>query len=117
MTSSQQKDDRVLSLYARLQKGDVIRKTEEAHRFGVAEKSIQRDLDTGVRPATAVLYCTPRQKFHPKLQVSAYKKLRTRQNVNYTSGIRRVIIIMNSGFRIFCCHRITARGAVCLSGL
>lgn len=46
MTSSQQKDDRVLSLYARLQKGDVIRKTEEAHRFGVTEKSIQRDLDT-----------------------------------------------------------------------
>lgn len=46
MTSSQQKDDRVLSLYARLQKGDVIRKTEEAQRFGVTEKSIQRDLDT-----------------------------------------------------------------------
>lgn len=46
MTSSQQKDDRVLSLYARLQKGDVIRKAEEAQRFGVTEKSIQRDLDT-----------------------------------------------------------------------
>ena len=36
--------------------------------------------------------------------------LYTRQNVNYTSSIRRVIIIMNSGFRIFCCHRITAQG-------
>lgn len=46
MSSSQQKNDRVLSLYARLQMGDVIQKDEEAQRFGVTQKSIQRDLDT-----------------------------------------------------------------------
>ena len=46
LNSPQQKDDRILSLYTRLQKGDVIRKKEEAQRFGVTEKSIQRDLDT-----------------------------------------------------------------------
>ena len=46
MNSPQQKDDRILSLYTRLQKGDVIRKREEAQRFGVTEKSIQRDIDT-----------------------------------------------------------------------
>ena len=46
MNSPQQKDDRILSLYSRLQKGDVIRKREEAQRFGVTEKSIQRDIDT-----------------------------------------------------------------------
>lgn len=46
MNSSQSKVDRVLSMYARLQMGDVIRKAEEAQHFGVTEKSIQRDLDT-----------------------------------------------------------------------
>ena len=46
MNSPQQKDDRILSLYSRLQKGDVIRKREEAQRFCVTEKSIQRDIDT-----------------------------------------------------------------------
>lgn len=45
MSSLQSKEDRVLSLYTRLQKGAVIRKSEEAQRFGVTEKSIQRDLD------------------------------------------------------------------------
>lgn len=42
------------------------------------------------------------------------RKMHTRQNVNYTSGISHAIIKMNLGFRIFCCHRITAQGAVCL---
>lgn len=36
-----------------------------------------------------------------------------RQNVNYANGISRAIIKMNLGFRIFCCHRITAQEAVC----
>ena len=46
MSRPQPKDDRILSLYTRLQKGDVLRKKEEALRFGVTEKSIQRDIDT-----------------------------------------------------------------------
>lgn len=45
MNGSQPKEDRILSLYVRLQKGDIIRKAEEARRFGVTEKSIQRDID------------------------------------------------------------------------
>ncbi len=36
---------RILDLYARLQNGEVISKPEEAVRFGVSEKSIQRDID------------------------------------------------------------------------
>lgn len=45
MTTQMQKEERILSLYTRLQKGEMIYKTEEAQRFGVTEKSIQRDLD------------------------------------------------------------------------
>ena len=36
---------RLLSLFERLAKGEVIRKAEEAARFGVDLKSIQRDID------------------------------------------------------------------------
>lgn len=36
---------RILYLYTRLCAGDTVRKEEEANRFGVTEKTIQRDLD------------------------------------------------------------------------
>ncbi len=39
------KSNRTLSIYARLMSGRTITKAEEAERFGVSEKSIQRDLD------------------------------------------------------------------------
>ena len=39
------KNARVLDLYERLCSGRVICKAEEAHRFGVDERSIQRDID------------------------------------------------------------------------
>lgn len=39
------KSNRTLSLYSRLSAGKIINKAEEAKRFGVNEKSIQRDLD------------------------------------------------------------------------
>lgn len=39
------KIQRVLQIYARLADGYVIRKAEEAQRFGVNERSIQRDID------------------------------------------------------------------------
>lgn len=39
------KSNRILSLYARLSAGKIINKSVEAKRFGVNEKSIQRDLD------------------------------------------------------------------------
>ena len=42
------KKERVLSIYSRLQEGRVINKSEEAERFGVDERSIQRDID-GIR--------------------------------------------------------------------
>lgn len=39
------KNNRVLDLYNRLSEGKVINKAEEAKRFGVDERSIQRDID------------------------------------------------------------------------
>ncbi len=39
------KNSRTLDMYVRLCEGKVISKTEEAERFGVDERSIQRDLD------------------------------------------------------------------------
>ena len=42
------KSNRALSIYSRLMNGRVINKLEEAKRFGVTEKSIQRDIE-GIR--------------------------------------------------------------------
>ncbi len=39
------KSSRALSIYSRLMNGRIIYKTEEAKRFGVSEKSIQRDIE------------------------------------------------------------------------
>ena len=39
------KNDRILASYARLSKGESINKQEAAARYGVNEKSIQRDID------------------------------------------------------------------------
>ena len=44
LNESYQKNERILSLYTRLQRGEVLHKAEEAHRFRVNEKSIQRDI-------------------------------------------------------------------------
>lgn len=40
-----QKIIRVLSIYTRLSRGEVIRKRTEAVNYGVTERSIQRDID------------------------------------------------------------------------
>ena len=39
------KYDRILSLYEKINSGDIIRKSDEANRFGVSERTIQRDID------------------------------------------------------------------------
>ena len=39
------KNSRTLDMYVRLCEGKVINKSEEANRFGVDERSIQRDID------------------------------------------------------------------------
>lgn len=39
------KNQRILKLYASLMDGSVVSKAQEAVRYGVSEKSIQRDLD------------------------------------------------------------------------
>lgn len=39
------KYDRILSLYEKLNIGDIVIKNEEANRFGVSERTIQRDID------------------------------------------------------------------------
>lgn len=38
------KTQRVLSIYTRFIEGDMIKKTEESHRYGVAQRTIQRDI-------------------------------------------------------------------------
>ena len=45
MAERRSKNSRVLDLYQRLCAGRTIRKSEEALRFGVDERSIQRDID------------------------------------------------------------------------
>ena len=39
------KVERIISLYERLNNGEIIVKADEADRFGVNERSIQRDLE------------------------------------------------------------------------
>jgi predicted DNA-binding transcriptional regulator YafY len=39
------KIERVLGIYTKLMNGDVVNKSEEAARYGVNERSIQRDID------------------------------------------------------------------------
>ena len=39
------KSDRLLQIYSRLVGGEILRKGKLAQRFGVTEKSIQRDMD------------------------------------------------------------------------
>lgn len=39
------KNQRILKLYASLMNGSVVSKAQEAVRYGVSEKSIQRDMD------------------------------------------------------------------------
>ncbi len=45
MTDKEGKSNRTLSIYSRLMNGRIINKAEEAERFGVSEKSIQRDIE------------------------------------------------------------------------
>lgn len=45
MDDKQSKNTRILSIYQRLSSGKMINKAEEAARFGVDERSIQRDID------------------------------------------------------------------------
>lgn len=42
---ARRKNDRTLDMYVRFCEGKTINKTEEAYRFGVDERSIQRDID------------------------------------------------------------------------
>ena len=42
---SRDKITRVLALYTKLINGSIINKSEEAQNYGVAERSIQRDID------------------------------------------------------------------------
>lgn len=45
MSSKLSKNSRTLDIYTRLCKGKIINKSEEARKFGVDERSIQRDID------------------------------------------------------------------------
>ena len=45
MSEKRSKNTRTLDMYARLCEGKVLTKAEEAERFGVDERPIQRDID------------------------------------------------------------------------
>ena len=45
MEDTIKKNCRILEIYERLRKGKIINKAEEAHHYGVDERSIQRDID------------------------------------------------------------------------
>lgn len=45
MTERFSKNSRTLDMYERLREGKCLNKAEEANRFGVDERSIQRDID------------------------------------------------------------------------
>ena len=45
MTNKQPKNSRTLDMYVRLCEGKIVNKADEARRFGVDERSIQRDID------------------------------------------------------------------------
>jgi predicted DNA-binding transcriptional regulator YafY len=45
MDKEKDKIDRVLSIYHRLLNGEIVYKKEEANRYGVSTRSIQRDID------------------------------------------------------------------------
>lgn len=44
-TESKDKIGRVLAIYTKLQNGDIVSKIEESRKYGVNERSIQRDID------------------------------------------------------------------------
>lgn len=46
MRESESRNTRVLSLFVRLSQGDILKKKEEAARYQVTERTIQRDLET-----------------------------------------------------------------------
>lgn len=46
MRESESRNTRVLSLFVRLSYGDILKKKEEAGRYQVTERTIQRDLET-----------------------------------------------------------------------
>lgn len=46
MRESESRNTRVLSLFVRLSHGDIFKKKEEAARYQVTERTIQRDLET-----------------------------------------------------------------------
>lgn len=45
MSEEKDKVVRILSIYSKLMNGNVVSKAEEANRYGVSERSIQRDID------------------------------------------------------------------------
>ncbi len=45
MSTQKEKVNRILSIYHRLLQGSIIYKLEEAKRYGVSVRSIQRDID------------------------------------------------------------------------
>lgn len=54
MEEKQSKNSRILSIYARLSAGFTVIKSEEAMRFKVDERTIQRDVDDFLREEAAV---------------------------------------------------------------
>ena len=45
MNEKREKTERVLGIYTKLMRGDLVNKAREAKEYGVDERSIQRDID------------------------------------------------------------------------
>ena len=65
------KSNRVLAIYTKLMNGQLVKKAEEAERFGVNAKSIQRDLE-GIRAFLAEQ--SAQEGFHNELVYDHYDK-------------------------------------------
>lgn len=65
------KSNRILAIYTKLMNGQIVKKAEEAERFGVNVKSIQRDLE-GIRAFLAEQ--SVQEGFHNELVYDYYDK-------------------------------------------
>ena len=71
LSEKQSKNERILDIYSRLVEGKVINKAEEAVKYGVNERSIQRDIDDiraflakpGINTGRTIIYSRQRKGF------------------------------------------------------
>lgn len=86
------KVERIINIYNRLENGEVLNKAEEASRFGVNEKSIQRDLED-IRAYFMDAHESNKELIYDRSE-KGYKLVRKEQNCLTNSEILTVCKIM-----------------------